>query len=218
MQNADGPKHDLEIVLSIVNKPSQIRWPKSVAFGVSGGAIDGPQRFSVESARKEIAELLGDGFITSDRAGSLDACVLSHGLPMEKTRYDRIMESYGAKDLMLARSLIDVFSGAVPPEPGSGAARFDLCREGIICGLPNCGRYPRHGKLYPDRITLGIDGCSFPPGARKPFSRTASHAGFLSRPIQLGSWSKSRKQSSSRVTRPTARTSSPASPVATCSR
>lgn len=161
MQNEDGLEKDLDIVFALVSKPSQARWPKNGALGVNGDTVESQPFFSVERARKDIAAIYDDGFISSDRAGALDACVLSHGLPMEMTRYDRIMDAFGPKDLVTAERLISIFSGATPPEPGSGAARFDLCREGAICGLPNCGRYPRHGKVYPEGITLGVDGIVF---------------------------------------------------------
>jgi len=152
----DSRKFD--VTFGLVSKPSRAGWPIHGAFALrTGGGLvcESQPVFSVQTGREEIADLLKRGIIDSDRAGALNSALISSGLPKETTRYDLIIGRSGPTQT--DERMISHFSGALPPEDGSGPARFELCVHGKLCKLPNCDRYPAHGRLFAENIASGIE-------------------------------------------------------------
>ncbi len=132
--------------------------------------------FSIEACREYILEGIEAGALDGDRAGELDRVIIATSLPLNLSRYDRLIKKF---DPASAHRLVNRFCGQTPPEEGSGPARFEQCTESRICGHKNCHQYPRHGIFYPNGINSAYASIVFSQAGAQETLRIAVESGLM---------------------------------------
>ncbi len=154
-------------------------WPTHGSFRLQEGDESATSRdmFSMDACREHIKLSVEDGYLDSDQAANLEREVLAAGLPIDKNRYDKISEKYGRTPEY--RRLIGQFCGALPPEEGSGPARFETCQHGQYCNLESCEELPVHAQFFPNGIVTGFSNIVFSQQGAAALLKQAVEYGLL---------------------------------------
>ncbi|MDD2785469.1 MAG: hypothetical protein PHS79_01080 [Patescibacteria group bacterium] len=152
---------EVKVTFGLVTGPDREGWPIHGEFllrrtGMSN--VHGSPIFSTAVLQTTINQMINGGLIDQERALAIRSMTDDLGLPSQATRYDALVatalrycaEAEDARPLY--HRFIDVICGAVPPEKGSGEARFEICRNGKFCSAPHCHHYPRHGAIFYSRF------------------------------------------------------------------
>lgn len=153
----------VDVRFSLITQPDRIGWPMHGALAIydeEGGVTNvSPPFFSVDTGRELLRNAVADGRFDGDVATNLENQTRRAGLPADRTRYDRLITTFGFDKSV--RHLIAHFSGAVPPTKGSGPARFEKCADGKYCGCTNCGCYEAHGTFVPEKVDARFGSLAF---------------------------------------------------------
>ncbi|MFA6504186.1 MAG: hypothetical protein WCT54_04650 [Patescibacteria group bacterium] len=152
---------EIKVTFGLVTGPDREGWPIHGQFllrrtGMSN--VHGSPIFSTDALQTAVKQMINDGLIDQERALAILSMTENLGLPSQATRYDALVttalrycaEAEDARPLY--HRSIDVICGAVPPEKGSGEARFEICRNGKSCDSPHCHLYPPHGTIFYSRF------------------------------------------------------------------
>ncbi|MHB8831046.1 MAG: hypothetical protein ACYC44_02955 [Patescibacteria group bacterium] len=161
MTEQTNEKSPTIVTFGLITHPDRAGWPIHGCFKLSQDgkrALSGDM-FSVDACREHIKLAIEDGHLNSDQAAELERKVIAAGLPINKNRYDKVAETY-ERTSEYSR-LIGQFCGALPPEEGSGPARFEACQHGQFCDLESCEELPPHFLLFPKGIASSFKGIVF---------------------------------------------------------
>lgn len=133
--------------------------------------------FSADVCRDLIQRFVKAGDLNGDRAAELERQIITLGLPVAETRYDKISKAFTNNPNY--ERMIGIFCGALPPEKDSGSARFEPCERGKHCKSEFCAEYPSHVVLVLEGIALHYGSLIFSQEGAKDLIDKAVEQGLL---------------------------------------
>ncbi|MDD5725961.1 MAG: hypothetical protein PHC53_00915 [Patescibacteria group bacterium] len=179
MTEKTNEKSPTNVTFGLITHPDRAGWPIHGCFKLlqDGKRALSGDMFSVDACREHIKLSIEDGYLNSDQAAELERQIIATGLPVAENRYDKISKTY-TKTSEYER-LIGQFCGALPPEEGSGPARFEACQHGRCCKLESCAKLPIHAQLFPKGIVAGFKSVVFSQQGATDLLKQAVEYGLL---------------------------------------